>query len=46
MLLAAVYLILLTLAWPAALVAGIGLMDQWMGLRRQYGIPSDDQEKE
>jgi len=46
MLLAAVYLILLALAWPAALVAGIGLMDQWMGLRRQYGIPSDDQEKE
>jgi hypothetical protein len=45
-LLAAVYLILLTLAWPAALVAGIGLMDQWKGLRRQFGSPSSGQEKE
>jgi hypothetical protein len=46
MLLASIYLILLMLAWPAALVAGLGLMDQWTELRRQYGRPSGDQEKE
>jgi len=46
MVLAAFYLFLLGLGWPAALVAGLGLMDQWMGLRQQYGDPADDQERE
>ena len=46
MLLAAFYLFLLGLGWPAALVAGLGLMDQWMGLRRQHGAPPNGQENE
>ncbi len=39
MVLAAFYLFLVGLGWPAALVVGIGVMDQWMGLRQQYGAP-------
>ena len=30
----------------AALVVAVGLMDQWMGLRKQYGAPPGGQEKE
>lgn len=39
MVLAAFYMFLLGLGWPAAVVAGLGLMDQWMGLRQRYGGP-------
>lgn len=46
MVLAAFYLFLFGLGWPVALVAGLGLMDQWMGLRQQYGSPPNDQERE
>lgn len=46
MVLAAFYLFLVGLGWPAAVVAGIGIMDQWTELRRRYGVPPGGQEKE
>ena len=33
--LVAAYAAMLVLGWPVALVAGLGLFDQWLGLRRR-----------
>ncbi len=41
------YLVLLLLLGPAfLLVAGIGIIDQWFGLRHKLGAPGNDQETE
>jgi hypothetical protein len=36
--LVAAYAAMLVLGWPAALVAGLGLFDQWLGLRRRLAV--------
>jgi len=36
----AAYAAMIVLGWPAALVAGLGLFDQWLGLRRRLAAPS------
>ena len=38
--LVAAYAAMLLLGWPVALVAGLGLFDQWLGLRRKLAAPS------
>jgi Predicted membrane protein (DUF2232) len=40
------YLILVMFAWPAALVAGLGLLDQSIGLRRRFLTGAGKQENE
>lgn len=44
--LAAFYVALLFLGPASLLVAGIGIIDQWFGLRHKLGAPGNDQETE
>ncbi len=44
MLLVIFYLVLMATGWTAVLVAGIGLIEQWVGIRR-LGAPPDDPEE-
>ncbi len=44
--LTAFYLVLLLLGPALLLVAGIGIIDQWYGLRHRLGAPGNDQETE
>jgi hypothetical protein len=45
-LLAGCYVILLISTWAALVVAGVGLIEQWIGLRRRFAGPGPDQENE
>ena len=36
----AAYAAMLVMGWPVALVAGLGLFDQWLGLRRRLATAS------
>jgi len=40
------YLLMMFLGWPALIVAGLGFVEQWFGLRRRYAARSTDQEEE
>ncbi len=42
----AVYLILVLFGWPAVLVALLGVIEQWVHLRRRYGPPGGNEENE
>lgn len=42
--LAVLYLTLVLFGWPALFVVGLGIIEQWVELRRRYGGPPDDQE--
>ena len=44
--LAGLYLLLALFGWPAILIAGIGIMEQWVELRRRFAGPPNDQEEE
>lgn len=44
--LAVLYLLLVLFGWPAIFIVGIGIMEQWVELRRRYGGPPGDQEEE
>jgi predicted membrane protein DUF2232 len=41
-----VYLLMLFLGWPTLIVAGLGFVEQWLGLRRRYAAPGGGQEDE
>jgi uncharacterized protein YybS (DUF2232 family) len=43
--LAVLYLLLILFGWPAIFVVGVGIIEQWVELRRRYGGPPDDQEE-
>ncbi len=45
LLLVAFYVLLMVLGWTAFLVAGAGILEQWIGLRKKLG-PVNDQESE
>jgi hypothetical protein len=40
------YFVLVLFSWPALLVVGLGLIDQWADLRRRFGAPAGEQEEE
>ena len=40
------YLLLFFLQWPAILVAGLGIVEQWTQLRRRFATPHRGQEEE
>jgi hypothetical protein len=41
-----VYLLMIILGWPALIVAGLGFVEQWFGLRRRFTAQSTGQEEE
>lgn len=42
--LVAFYVFLFLFGWPVVLVAGLGVIEQWVELRRRYAIPGADRE--
>ena len=40
------YVFLVLFTWPAVLVAGLGLVDHWLGFRRRLRAPGSKQEEE
>lgn len=40
------YLLTLIFGWPAVIVAGLGFVEQWLGLRRRYAGRRPNQEEE
>lgn len=46
LLLAAFYLVLLFFGWPVLLVTGLGVIEQWLGLRRRFAAGGRGQEDE
>ncbi len=42
----AIYVILILFGWPAIVVAGLGVIEQWALLRRRYGATGPGQENE
>lgn len=40
------YFLLLVFGWPAVLLAGLGFMEQWLGLRQRFAPPAADKEDE
>ncbi len=46
MVLAVFYAVVILFSWPAALVTGLGLIDQWANLRRRAAAPDPGQEEE
>ena len=44
--LAVVYLSIVLMSWPAILFVGLGIIEQWVQLRRRHAGPPDDQEEE
>ena len=38
LILVAAYAAMIVLGWPVALVVGLGLFDQWLGLRRRLAV--------
>ncbi len=45
-LLAVFYIVLVLFSWPALLVVGLGLIDQWAGFRRRLRAPGSEQEED
>ena len=41
----ATYVLLLLFSWAAVLVAGIGVLEHWTGLRERFGGPDRSQER-
>ena len=46
MLLAVFYVVVIFSGWAMMAVAGVGLIEQWVGLRRRFAVPGNDQEVE
>ena len=44
--LAVMYILVFGLGWPAVMVAGLGVFEPFLGLRRRFGRPHRDQEEE
>lgn len=40
------YLLMMFLGWPALIVAGLGFVEQWFGLRRRFAAQANDQEED
>lgn len=40
------YLLMMFLGWPTLIVAGLGFVEQWFGLRRRFAAQPTDQEEE
>jgi hypothetical protein len=43
--LVALYLLLLLFRWPLIAIAGLGMVEYWIGLRRRYGAPDQGKER-
>ena len=44
--LAAFYLVLIISVWIAVLVACVGAIEHWLGLRHRFAVPDADEEEE
>lgn len=40
------YFVMIVSGWVALIVAGLGMCEDWAGLRKRFGRPDDDQESE
>ncbi len=40
------YMLMMFLGWPTLIVAGLGFVEQWFGLRRRFATQSADQEED
>jgi len=43
--LVALYLLLLLFRWPLIAIAGLGIVEYWIGLRHRYGAPDQGNER-
>jgi hypothetical protein len=43
--LAVLYLFVIMFVWPKIVVAGLGMIDQWAGVRRRFAAPDDNDEE-
>jgi Predicted membrane protein (DUF2232) len=46
MALVAVYLAIIMIGWPALIIAGLGVAEQWLGLRQRFAGSGPDEEEE
>ena len=46
MLLAVFYIVVIFSGWAMMAIAGVGLIEQWVGLRRRFAAPGNGQEVE